>query len=570
MSKLLKLLKNIMLMIIIASMCIINYAAVVSDNDGSAFVTKAEFDALKNNFNGQIDNYNTSIDKKIDGAIASYLQGIKMSKKVKTPTLVEYAKNNYIYTYDKNNTLEYKYGWPIIWGQFSSTNFTASGSTNREVGIMVKFAKGTPATSNEQDKTVIKSLQQDKSDAWFAHWNGFRKKCIDTIYCTVNGILQSDGANEPADLYKYLIATGQNGTNNSGINIRTNTNIIGQVLWTLRALRDGHEALPNGEPLYFRDDGIRYIITPFCNGAICRGVEHDWGTMYNDEIVINKSYDYDMFSNFDRDYNFGYLGDYKTEFISGFSKKNKDVWTYFTTKSGHYNKTNNPNILNYCVSGTISSEVFATEWSSATVRSSTIGYSNSLSLAQYTNTNSTGNASFYFPCIGFERTYLTNWSQIVSPNTSEIANKEVALNNTTIGIKKGKDDTNYLSVCAGLPVADLEKFQQLDELLIEFSETGNHIVWFSNRPFDPTKNPQEDLNLLTNTTGSQYEITGGTYNTTYKGYVVTDKNVKFKLKREDDEKEEIIYMKWAKFTAPSTIKAGTGVKLGNTYIVEQG
>ena len=56
-------------------------AAIVSDNDGSAFVTKAEFESLKENFNGQIDNYNTSIDKKIDGAIASYLAGIRLTKK---------------------------------------------------------------------------------------------------------------------------------------------------------------------------------------------------------------------------------------------------------------------------------------------------------------------------------------------------------------------------------------------------------------------------------------------------------------------------------------------------------
>ena len=49
----------------------------VADNDGSAFITKAEFDSLKNNFQSQIDTYNTSIDSKIDEAIASYLAGIK-------------------------------------------------------------------------------------------------------------------------------------------------------------------------------------------------------------------------------------------------------------------------------------------------------------------------------------------------------------------------------------------------------------------------------------------------------------------------------------------------------------
>ncbi len=57
-----------------------SFAAVVSDNDGSAFITKAEFDSLKNDFQSQINQYNTSIDSKIDEAIASYLKGIVTSK----------------------------------------------------------------------------------------------------------------------------------------------------------------------------------------------------------------------------------------------------------------------------------------------------------------------------------------------------------------------------------------------------------------------------------------------------------------------------------------------------------
>ena len=59
-------------------LCTNIFAAVVSDNDGSAFITKSEFDSLKNNFQSQLDSYNSSIDSKIDGAIASYLSGIKM------------------------------------------------------------------------------------------------------------------------------------------------------------------------------------------------------------------------------------------------------------------------------------------------------------------------------------------------------------------------------------------------------------------------------------------------------------------------------------------------------------
>ena len=57
-----------------------SFAAVVADNDGSAFITKAEFDSLKNDFQSKIDNYNRNIDYVIDEAIASYLSGLKISK----------------------------------------------------------------------------------------------------------------------------------------------------------------------------------------------------------------------------------------------------------------------------------------------------------------------------------------------------------------------------------------------------------------------------------------------------------------------------------------------------------
>ena len=65
-----------------------SFAAVVSDNDGAAFVTKAEFEGLKKDFADQITNYNTSIDSKIDGAIASYLAGMKLSQKVELTSML--------------------------------------------------------------------------------------------------------------------------------------------------------------------------------------------------------------------------------------------------------------------------------------------------------------------------------------------------------------------------------------------------------------------------------------------------------------------------------------------------
>ena len=83
-----------------------SFAAVVSDNDGSAFVTKAEFDSLKRNFADQILNYNASIDSQIDGAIASYLSGIKLQKREQIDRLLDENAiyNNQYLIHWKSNT----------------------------------------------------------------------------------------------------------------------------------------------------------------------------------------------------------------------------------------------------------------------------------------------------------------------------------------------------------------------------------------------------------------------------------------------------------------------------------
>ena len=71
--------KKIFAMFMVFMLSLNTFAAIVADNDGSAFVTKSEFEALKSDFNKQVQNYKDSLEGKIDGAIASYLAGIKIS-----------------------------------------------------------------------------------------------------------------------------------------------------------------------------------------------------------------------------------------------------------------------------------------------------------------------------------------------------------------------------------------------------------------------------------------------------------------------------------------------------------
>ena len=78
MKKGIRLVKRMVALFLVLLLSIESFGAIVSDNDGSAFITKAEFDSLKNDFQSQIDQYNTSIDAKIDGAISAYLAGIKV------------------------------------------------------------------------------------------------------------------------------------------------------------------------------------------------------------------------------------------------------------------------------------------------------------------------------------------------------------------------------------------------------------------------------------------------------------------------------------------------------------
>ena len=54
----------------------INTYATQSSNDGSAFVTKAEFDTLMQNFNENMNIYQADLNAKIDDAIASYIGGL--------------------------------------------------------------------------------------------------------------------------------------------------------------------------------------------------------------------------------------------------------------------------------------------------------------------------------------------------------------------------------------------------------------------------------------------------------------------------------------------------------------
>ena len=78
MKKSTKMLKKLACLFLVVLMSIDSLAAVVGDSDGSAFITKREFEELKTNFNKEIEKYSNSIDNKIDGVISNYVNGLRV------------------------------------------------------------------------------------------------------------------------------------------------------------------------------------------------------------------------------------------------------------------------------------------------------------------------------------------------------------------------------------------------------------------------------------------------------------------------------------------------------------
>ena len=196
--------KRLVALSLVLLLSIESFAAVVSDNDGSAFITKAEFDSLKNDFQNQIDQYNTSIDSKIDGAISSYLAGLNLAKE--TNYNVEFKgwekvlAVNYVLPEtwripDMNLTFNYEYSsvnnmgnwWEIWWGT-AAILYTRPKTTAPQVRNMI-IAGVEPSNYTLPNKVV---------------WLGQSCDYIDKITAVKAGVCKSIwGRTESKEAYEY-------------------------------------------------------------------------------------------------------------------------------------------------------------------------------------------------------------------------------------------------------------------------------------------------------------------------------------------------------------------------------
>ena len=174
-----------------------SFAAVVSDNDGSAFITKAEFDSLKNNFQSQLDSYNTAIDNKIDAAIASYIAGSKVEK---TTTYNVLVKDWGEYTI-LGGSITNQFALPDVNGTFFYTNAWGSTTSNLwKTNYMYWTINYKRTDKNNRRVLVDNVIIQSTPDLSNATWAGVALNCLESW--TLSAQDQLTSGNDIAWLYE--------------------------------------------------------------------------------------------------------------------------------------------------------------------------------------------------------------------------------------------------------------------------------------------------------------------------------------------------------------------------------
>ena len=215
MSKSTRIVKRLLALFLVVLMSIESFGAVVSDNDGSAFITKAEFDSLKNNFQSQIDNYNTSIDSKIDGAIASYLAGINVSSR-NSVNIIYSGWKEYVMM---NGALAQEYKLPDLAMAYSwmhNANFGIAGQvssriahTNHQYHEQGSAFGGSKITAHESAKKNVVDVYLKNSEEI-----GYESDGLDLTKHDVVWKGQGVDWTENVDISKFDYIDGYNNSSN--------------------------------------------------------------------------------------------------------------------------------------------------------------------------------------------------------------------------------------------------------------------------------------------------------------------------------------------------------------------
>ena len=311
-----KIFKKIIAIVLVLIFSVNSFAAVVSDNDGSAFITKAEFESLKNNFQNQLNQYNITIGNKIDNAIVSYLAGIKVDVKTDKPIIV----GNWGYYTIMNGSVDNEYAYPDFSGTTSwlgnavNTNFRKTWFGFGEI----KYA----GTQNSNRRVLLKNITPAETlDLSNATWAGVATNARESWVCSIvfrNDNLTGYGGVNENNRYMWVFSP-------LNINVHgyyNNLNTVSDV-WNHQWQYEGR-GYASGQWVWYYPGN--YPISAFSNSAAIEYRNDGAGNIYEYEHLGNW-HRYTTWECTIKDC-INYFG------ISNYNSLRTDTWLPLTTTSG--------------------------------------------------------------------------------------------------------------------------------------------------------------------------------------------------------------------------------------------
>ena len=566
-------------------------AAVISDNDGSAFVTKQEFEALKNDFNDQIEKYNVSIDSKIDGAIATYLAGINLAKKGERESL----RKGIIWSIGPFDRPRYKRGIPI-WDVLSGRiYFPAVGTARMDNAwwnsyIMLKsswgadFTNKTPVVnSNWAYRDVLLSNIASTGalfDGWYdlcGHWkqmwqvNNLQNEWYDVTSNYLNAARMTSGVSPQGHSSSNEFWTGNfrpNLLNSSSASVGQYAN-PGLGVTTGNG-NTNYSSITKGDKLLWDNNVSAFTSLPYK----CFTEEH--------ENRPSNSWQPELGASSNRD-EINYITLTSAQMADGANISGTNFLYRILPDRNNYadNPWNKSSLTN-----PLSETVFAMHRYVSDTDMNLINQTMPLDITKgFIGSGTYGSTLYRF----YQHVYVqdapfvtdvTNWNK-VGLDIPTAVNNYLSDNSLTSNLLTLGDDKKALSLAAGVPIALVNKEQKirlkgefrlncgytynaatktntLNEGIID--TTNAYVIYAKYVPFDTNSLPENESDLIDISTDKAHP-TKDTANTGKLAKCRIVRNGKIDIEIENEEsKDKIIFLKWEKLSNWATI--GTTRKTG--------
>ena len=559
--------KKIFIFLLVLTIGVESFAATVDSSDGAAFITKKEFEELKSNFNQQIELYDVSLSRKIDGAITDFLNGLRLEERKEQRFLAPgdwYCAETGYAAGSSDYTWRYKYGSPRIYYRNAEVNHQrrgTGGTTNPwkdTILTMYTFIDlpAYDANKHAQHKLLISDVQKTNRTA---AWAGIAYSANDIIYCA-----DARGTSD-AEFRTYLEPT--------------------TLYWGPWRANQGHAQVArydnfNNKQLFVgiigRSDGG--VDSEFAIRS--QALVQDFGTIKNKNLTILNAKTYMNFSLYPTSHYWHFYNSGTTP-STNFEK----LWTDLDAPSKDM-----PDEFKNCWRGTGTfgnrwfgkntyNPALATRWDVNVgvpfILSSKIPYRSGDSAGiNYGDQSADVSKRLLWPCVGFEDNYITNWNQLYLTQFDSVA-KDNDIESQRSRFLKDDDGNYHVGIINGLPLFKCDKAETKVNLDIDLRHpvinisNGNETyqykdsyVWISESPFVGWPNDNADLLAITSLDGNSTAGTGSSYNKAIKIPAASSGIAKIQVTT--TKKNNYLWMKW---TTNGTSGGGL-LKLPETCIIE--